>query len=313
MHRWSVTTYDTIPIRFPDDYSIWQAEMPEVALQYPFLLNALFAITTFELSGPPESAAEDHVKAGFQLKERAVQETPPLPETTSTETNTALLYQGQLLLLLALASVQYQPAGTPLRSILHQLTTDLTLLQKLQDHLKIHSASLSGHPLHQASIPASELPSQTLDLPTAAIFRRLDELNKSRPGPPPSAPFEVRFQATLHQSSCKKAIFWLEEAYTNLPLALHHPEYPGHFYDHALGWISLIDSEYIGALREADEIASLLFLVWALLIQTRGNRFWWARRLGTRMLTAIFPIMGSSTSTALREIFEWANLQVFSV
>lgn len=313
MHRWSVTTYDTVPIKFPDDYSIWQSEMPEMALQHPFLLNALFALTTFELSGPPESAAEDYVKASFELKDRACQQIPVLSPTTSAETNAALMYLSPLLLLLTLASVQYQPPGVTLRDMLQQLTGDLALLQKVQGHLKDHASNLTAHPLQQASIPPSEVPSQPLDHPTAAAFRHLDELNKSRPGPPPLAPFEVRFQATLHQSSCKKAIFWLEESYTNLPLTSVNHDDLGPFHDHGLGWIHLIDGEFIGALREADEVAILLFLVWAILMQTRGNRFWWARRLGTRMLAAISSAMAGSTSTAVRELFEWINEQVLAV
>jgi hypothetical protein len=314
MHRWSVTTYDTIPTKFPDDYSIWQSEMPEMALQHPFLLNALFAITTFELSGPPENAAEDYVKAGFQLKDRAYHCIPALSPTTSAETNAALLYLSPLLLLLTLASVQYQPPGITYRDMLQQLTNDLSLLQKLQAHLKAYASNLTAHPLQQASIPPSEMPSQPLDHATSTVFRHLDELNKSRTGPPPSAPFEVRFQATLHQSSCKKAIFWLEESYTNLPITSVNHDDLGQFHDHGLGWIQLIDSEFISALREADEVASLLFLVWAVLMQTRGSRFWWARRLGTRMLAAVSSaISESAPSTSVRELFEWVNGQVLAV
>ena len=312
MHRWSVTSYDTVPTRFPDDYHIWQAEMPEVALQHPCLRNALFAFTTLELSGPPEDAAEDYVTAGFQLKGLATQQVPLLSDATPAEVNDALLYLSPLLLLLALASIQYQPAGVPLRDMLQQVTSDLVLLQNLQAHFKVHSAGLSGHPLHQVPLPPSEPPSQPLDHLTTQTFRHLDELNKSRAGPPPSAPFEVRFQATLHQSSCKKAIFWLEEAYSNLPPTSTNHEYHEQFYDQALGWICLIDGEFIGALREADEVACLVFLVWSILVQTRGNRFWWARRLGTRTLAAISSTFGNSTSTARRELFEWANAQVLA-
>lgn len=312
MHRWSTTTFDTIPARFPDDTSIWQTEMPEIALQHPFLLNALFAITTFELCGPPETAADDFTKAAMEYKTRAIQQIPPLSDATSSDANAALLYLSPLLLLLTFVSAQHQPPGVPLRSILQQLTTDLDALKKLQDHLKAHSSGLSGHPLHQASIPPSDLPSESLDISTASTFRQLDELNKSRTGPPPSAPFEVRFQATLHQSSCKKAIFWLEEAFTNLPPPMPGHEDTGHFHDHCLGWLTLIDGEYIGALREGDQVATLLFLAWSLLVQTRGYRFWGARRFGTRMLAAISSTFGDSTSAGVHEILEWASQHVYT-
>jgi hypothetical protein len=313
MHRWTVTTFDTIPTKFPDDYSIWQAEMPETALQHPFLLNALFAITTFELSGPAENAAEDYVQAGFKLKDRATLQIPLLSNATPSETSAALLYLNPLLLLLTVASIQYQPPGMTLANMLQTLTTDLITIQRVQEHLKAHSANLTGHPLQQPPVPPSEHPSQALDHSTTAAFRRLDELNMSRTGPPASAPFEVRFQATLHQSSCKKAIFWLEEAYTNLPLSTVNSDIRGQFTDHALGWIYLIDGEFISALREADEVACLLLLTWCLLVQTRGNRFWWARRFGTRMLAAISSTFGNTTTTAMREFFEWANGQALAV
>lgn len=312
LHRWFTATFDTIPTRYPDDTSIWQTEMPEIALQYPFLLNAMFAITTFELCGPPDSAASDYVKAALEYKTLAVQQIPPLTGTTPSDANAALLYLSPLLLLLAIVSVQFQPPGVPLRSILQQLTAHLDALKKLHDHLKAYSFSLNGHPLQQTSIPPSDLPSEPLDVSTAATFRQLDELNKSRPAPPPSAPFEVRFQATLHQSSCKKAIFWLEEAFTNLPPPAPDHEDMGPFHDHCLGWLTLIDGEYIGALREGDQVATLLFLAWALLVQTRGYRFWGARRFGTRMFAAISSTFGDSTSAGVHEILEWASQHLYT-
>jgi hypothetical protein len=313
MHRWSTTTYDTIPTVFPDDYNVWQVEMPEVALQHPFLLDAIFALTTLELSGPPEDAAEDYTRAGFELKDRACQKMPVLSPSSTYEANTALLYFKPMLLLVMLASIQYYPPGVPIRDMLKQIASDLDILQRLNLHLKAHASSLTAHPLQQPSLATSELPVGPVDNATARAFKHLDELNKSRDGPPASAPFEVRFQATLHQSSCKKAIFWLEEAYTNLPPISASYEDARHLHDHGLGWINLVDVEFIGALRESDKVASLLLMVWAILIQTRGSRFWWARRLGTRMLAAISSTIGNTTSTAMRELLEWANAELLVV
>ncbi|ETN46183.1 uncharacterized protein HMPREF1541_00367 [Cyphellophora europaea CBS 101466] len=315
MHRWTTTTYDTIPTKYADDNSIWETEMPEVALQHPFLLNALLSITTFELSGPPETAAADYVKAAMDYRDLAVHDLPDLSSTTTAETNAALVYLEPLILLMILVSVQHQPSTTSLFDILQLLTRYLTLMQSIHSHLNTSSATLAHHPLHQATVTQTDIPSQMLDVLTSTTFRNLDDMNKSRPEPPDEAPFKVRFTATLHQASCKKALFWLEEAFTHLPCHSQdtHDFNGRRFLEHCLGWVQLIDGEYIAALREGDQVAILLFLTWTVLVQTHGHRFWWARNLATKLFQAISGTIDEGTAPVLHEIFSWARRQLHQV
>lgn len=308
MHRWSTSTYKGA-CSIPEEIHYMQYILPRAALQHPWLLDGIFAFAAFDISESSKDSASYHqyrkkaleyynkALSGYTKVVSASRFTPDnhhlvfsfsgfivaatlgLPQGVDGEQNvfarvlkTFDLYSGVICIwLLDFASIMNSPY--PMRAA----------LEKKANHDNPQNVDYSL-PIDQQGWSFKKAPIDRLDDATQAAFERLNAINErwhktdNEPGPDnPSAPSTWR--------SYKVAIFFLKDCYGE--------DLEASFKGYCLGFLWQAGADFTAAVKRFDQMALLVVLHWAVLLQRMARDFWWAGSLGKNLADEICKMLRS--------------------
>lgn len=263
-----------------DDY-VWETKVPELSLQYGFLLNGLFALSAFEIAYSRHSECACYVRAAINYQALALNTFRKQLEDAMPDSFEPLLCFSMMLMVLALASAQFTSGTTNEDgvSMVQNAITHYELLRGCTMVLARKADYLAENPYAQKLKPIGELPRAALAPNTEAAIAKLNTANERRIAASVGESYECRVAQVSHWEACKKAIYLLHECFAKCV----DNDYKGY----ALGWLNLAGDDYIKAVKANDCVALSVLAFWGVLIEKLSNQVWWAKDFGGSLVEDI--------------------------
>ena len=143
---------------------------------------------------------------------------------------------------------------------------------------------------------------EPLDPEIEDALTNLNKINRARQDDNPEHSREVRLQNMTFYSACRKAIFFLEDAFSKKNDEIGK--------ESNLIWLNLTGKDFVTAIEKEDPVALLALMHWGLLTQTVGSEWWWARSIGNIMGQEIAAKLATETDAAFVASLNWVSNQV---
>jgi hypothetical protein len=262
-HRWTCDTYKAFSDEDQRAYA-WQVFVPKLALKFNFLFQALLAAASLHLAAEPESASSraKYVLVALEYHNSALENFRAHPMTEMDAVQAQAVFAFCVMnLALALGSL----AGKP--SILENVSLVFGLLQGVERCFFSHRALIEQGPFCKAH-PLEDSPWDGINPSTQEALDRL-ELIRSR---------ESAIWVTSHCDDPNiEAIKWLQQCFGVSIKTMGV----------ALIWMLKADLEFFTAIRKSNDVALLVLLHWAVLLQQIGSHTWWARESGKLLVDEV--------------------------
>ncbi|KAL4889796.1 hypothetical protein BDV59DRAFT_185877 [Aspergillus ambiguus] len=303
MHQWSTRTYKSCCTPGSGDDELWQATVPVLALQHDFLLNGLLALSAFEIAyllkhdKQQESDHSKYVKVATEYQVVALSGFRSRLSAPSHGTHTAMLCFSLMLMVLALASVQFSrdSSGDNQESVVHIAITHFELVRGCVQVAETEEGHISQNAYVQKLIPFEKLPCIPLDPLLADALAKLSTLNDGRIVSTVLDVHERRVQQVAYWEACKKALTALQECFQKCVGQVYR--------GYALGWLNMAGEGYIQAVKGDDHIALLILMFWGVLVERLGHDIWWANQFGTFLVDEVSSgALNSDRNAAKRDV-----------
>jgi hypothetical protein len=280
-HQWSTDTYRSLVFQ-GDDESIWREVIPHTALDFDYLLSAIFAISALHIASmSPPSRSKKYQLAALEYQNLAITAFRVQDSRNSAEMPHSMCAFSILNLLLAVAFPTYldRSAGTP--TILDNLTVLFQLLQGTNSIISTARTSLLNGPFGNFVRQSSHMQAEDLCPKTKLAFERLRILRDEE-----YTALSVSGSSTLDAASIyectSKAIEKLEVCF-----GLRS----GNKLVVCFRWFATLDAGFVKRIGDLDPLALLITQHWAILLADIGREKWWARSSGKALVAEISGIL----------------------
>lgn len=291
MHRWSTSTYKSCCTPSSGDESLWQLTVPALALQYDFLLNGILALSAFESASTfnlllhvgtnkeESPSREKYINAATERQILALSTfRTQLSSSRPCADHRAAICFSLMMMVLTFGSVRFRKPEE--KNIVKTAIAHFELVrgavQIAESNEELH---ISENEYVQRLMPFRDLPVTSLDPAIARIMVDVREMNDERIAHSVHDISERRVEQILLWESCKKALSLLKQCFERCV----GPVYRGY----ALGWLNMAGEGYLRALKDNDNVALLILMLWGVLIQRLGNDVWWAQGFGKSLVDEI--------------------------
>ncbi|KIX06116.1 uncharacterized protein Z518_04090 [Rhinocladiella mackenziei CBS 650.93] len=196
-------TYKSMCTKRPKDDHVWQTRVPEMSLQYDFLLNGIFALSAFEAASVSERDRARYASAATGYQTMALSSLRPLLDDITPQSFEAMLCFSLILMALTLASPQFmsESAHGDGENMIQHTLTHFELLRGCEVVLGCLENHITESPYTRRNEHWEDLPRVSLDSRTKAAIDQLSAANERRTRNDP------------YGEACKKAISLLQECF----------------------------------------------------------------------------------------------------
>ena len=307
MHRWTCHTYKSLVTPAAHDDYVWQTLTPTWSLSHDFLLNGVLALTAYEIAScypdPTDRARRDqYVTAATRYQGDALAQFQQYLKGNGTdpdrETYEPILAFSLGLMVLALASAQFMPlshrddrcGGGGHGPMVQNTLTHYELVRGCATVLGGHAEEyILSNPYIAKLTRFEDLPTAQMEGRHKVVIGKLGELNERRLVTNSlEERYEVRARHVRAFEACKKAIGLLQECFAKVGGHMRKgDEGEGEYQGYVLGWLNLSGEGFVEVIREGDQVAVLVLMVWGSLVEGLGRRVWWAKGFGGRLVAEI--------------------------
>lgn len=299
MHYWSTVTCETMVSEIANDRDVWRTTIPEFAMKHDFLLNSIFSLTSFHLAYNKPQQAHQHISTALEYQTLAFsqlrRELSNFPD--DVEAHEALLYGSLVLMVLALAS-STQP--TLKESMIQNTLVHFEFVRGFTVVMLKRPECMRDNKLFHKIPDMMRLPKKGCNGQVQRAVEILMQMNDARmpvageeEGSNDLAQAQV-LSASRLQLACKSAIWWLEYLFS----ACSDMKLRGF----ALAWLSLAGEDFIQALKEHDQIATLALMWWGVFVDPIGQRYWYGDSFGRDVANEVVEAVGSSQDPGIGEL-----------
>lgn len=284
MSRWCVVTYKSCCTEIAEDHIVWQKQVPDLSLQYDYLLNGLLALSAFEIASTGTHYRTKYVDLGHHYQGLALSSFRVHLPHIGQESFEASLCFSMMLMVLALASAQFgssSPKGTQ-NDMVQRTLTHFELVRGCEAVIHGKEEHLLQLPFVQKLRHFEDLAQAPLDPRVEMAVANLNDLNEKRIESSVAAPYEHRLLQVSHWKACKAAIGLLRELYAKCD----NVDYSGYI----LAWLNLSGDEFIEAIKTSDHVALLALAFWGVLAEKLSHQVWWAKDFGRLLIEEIFGL-----------------------
>lgn len=299
MHYWSTVTCETMVSEIADDRDVWRTTIPEFAMKHDFLLNSIFSLTSFHLAYDKPQQAHQHISAALEYQTLAFSqmrhELSNFPD--DVEAHEALLYGSLVLMVLALASSTQPTLKESMiqNTLVHfefvrgfgvvmlkrpECMRENKLFHKLPDMMRLPKRGCSDQVVRAVEI--------LTQMNEARVPANGEEEHSDDPAQAQGLP-----SSRLHLA-CKSAIWWLEYLFSTCS--------DRKLRGFALAWLSLAGEDFIQALKESDQVATLALMWWGVFVDPVGQKYWYGDSFGRDVANEVVEALGSSHDPAIGEL-----------
>lgn len=285
MHQYSTSTCFTMTDQ-TNSYSLWQTDLPRLALEHPFLLHGLLALAAMHLyqaEPQPKRGQPMYTEAARLHQSRALSDYTPLLQSINETNCQALFAFSSVLGSLSYAFIR-QSEDPP----------DQLFIKSIVDVFDL---------LVGAKIVVLEA-EQWLRQGTLASFLHKD-LNPSCSAGIPSLydGLLLSLEGMLQEIEQVYGIWTTDDtgrlslgavynsAIQELKKMIANSSIHEGLINRTIGWPVLINGHFITLLRQGDPTALIILAHYGALF-TSINHVWWARGLGSRLVKAVVGVLG---------------------
>ncbi len=282
-HQWSIDTYRSLI--FPDDdESIWREMIPHTALDFDYLLNAIFAISALHISTMSiPSRSKTYQLAALEYQNLAITAFQVRDSRNTSEISQSMFAFSLLHLVLAVAFPSYLDRDIGKSSIFDNLTILFTLLRGTSSIISSGRTSLLNGPFGNFVRQSSHTQAEDLSLNAKLAFERLRILRDEEYTALSASASSTLDAANIYEST-SEAIDKLEVCFSLRS---------GNKLVVCFRWFATLDAEFVKRISDLDSLALLITMHWAILLADLGREKWWARSSGKALVAQISGILSS--------------------
>ncbi|KIW43915.1 uncharacterized protein PV06_04965 [Exophiala oligosperma] len=300
-HRWSTDTCRTFRIT-SDDIDVWRLMVPQEALRYDFLLNAILSVTALHVAtttSPTRSRA--YQLAALEYQNLAINTFQASNLTVTAANHQAMFAFSVLNMALALALPYHLSRDNDLTNIREGLPTMFGLLQGVvsifaSSRTWLSTGAFQGLVARQMpNVPREELDHAHR---TAMDHLRLanDEGYRLLCSDPSSSPQKA---VSYHESNLA-AIEKLEQCF------LWNSDADNVV---CLRWLATLEGSIIDAISNREPVAMLAIMHWAILLDRLGENRWWGKSCGKLLVTELSMVL-NPLKPQWEPAISWVHQQV---
>jgi hypothetical protein len=280
-HQWSTDTYRSLVFQ-GDDESVWREVIPHTALDFDYLLSAIFAISALHIASmSPSSRSKTYQLAALEYQNLAITAFRVQGSRNPSETSHPMCAFSILNLLLAVAFPTYLGRGSGKPSILDNLTVLFQLLQGTSFIIASARTSLLNGPFGNFVRQSSHMQGEDLSPKTKLAFEKLRILRDEEYTAGSASASPILDAAHIYEST-SKAIEKLEVCFglrSENKLVV------------CFRWLATLDAGFVRRIGDQDPLALLITMHWAILLADIGREKWWARSSGKALVAEISRIL----------------------
>lgn len=291
LHWWSTDTYRSFSFR-PGDSEIWQITLIRDALENPFLLDIIFAITSLHIAlTGPSTKTSTYRLAALRYHNTAIKafQQHDLSMTAFNSQATFAFTLVNLALVVALPQVFPEVSSPAFNTTITTSITDnlVTMFRTLQGVLSVYSSShtwlLLGafRPLLRSS-DLTSLDDKKLNPLLGGALERLRATSN-----------EFHLSQTMERSILETAI--VAEYQGNISaideLRICFLLLPTQGVTVCFRWLTKIEHAFVEAIASRRPVSLLITLHWAILLDKLGTGRWWARAAGQLLATELSRLL----------------------
>ncbi|KIW18387.1 hypothetical protein PV08_02675 [Exophiala spinifera] len=278
-HRWSTDTYQSFRIT-PGDGDVWRLMVPQEALTYPFLLNAIFSITALHVATMTRpSRSQAYELAALEYQNLAITTFQASNLRVTAANHQAVFAFSVLNMALAVALPYHLPRDNNPTNIRQELPTMFGLLQGVVSIFSSARTWLSTgafQGLVDRRMP--HMCRDELDHEHRTAMDRLrlanDEGYRLLCSDGASSPLRA---VSYHESNLA-AIESLEQLFLWETGADSRS---------CLRWLATLEGTIIDAISDHEPVAMLVTMHWAILLNKLGETRWWGKSCGKMLVTEL--------------------------
>lgn len=253
----------------PSDSLAWQIRIPQLALDFAFLLDGLLSVAALHTATSKDPhKADAYVNIAVEFQTRSLEEFQHAIHNVSSE-NCAAVFAYSIFTIVHGIVV---PELTHTNPAVHEsygssrLESIFVLFELVQGTTEI--TKLFG-PALRRTFPADDDywagSSNELDEEGTVVFRRLHELNR------------------LENSGHSEKFQIIETAMSQLKLCWQR--YRGHQDSGSvLSWLAIVERDFVKYLRQKEALALLILVQWGFLLGQLDGKVWWASNSGLALV-----------------------------
>ncbi|KAK5739431.1 hypothetical protein LTR17_005336 [Elasticomyces elasticus] len=280
-HQWSTDTYRSL-IFDGDDETVWREAIPHLALDFDYLLNAIFAISALHISSMSTSSrSKTYQMAALEYQNLAITCFRNQDLRCTSEASHSMCAFSMIQLVLTVAFASYLDGATKESSILDDLTVLFNLLEGTTSIIASARTSLLNGPLGAFVRQSSHTQAGPLNPNAQLAFEKLRML-RDEEYTALSALATSTLDAASTYESTSNAIDKLEICFglrSENKLVV------------CFRWFATLDAMFVHRISQLNPLALLITMHWAILLANIGKEKWWARSSGKALVAEISGIL----------------------
>ncbi|WPH01515.1 Hypothetical protein R9X50_00436100 [Acrodontium crateriforme] len=298
MHQWCTVSYKSICGNIESHYNVWQNVVPQAGLKYDYLLNGIFAFSALEIAAFAEdqTGSKEYINRAMEYQNLAITQFRSEIVNASSDQHQALCLMSSILIALGLGMARFQAEYT------NTVDTMILLFELISGGgaiLMSKADALQNDPVFKDLTPWEGLTAQDMSPIVRSAMDRLVQLNDSRHGTTSSTPRESVLQAISHHTTCRKAIFYLEECFTRCI----GPETRGYM----LGWMNMVGREFIQAIEQKEVVALVVMMHYGALMEQQSYDLWWIQDVGRHLVNELITELDHEDDENVKAAIAWAR------
>ena len=288
-------------------YSIWQTDIPRLALDHPFLLHGLLALAAMHLhhtSPAVNQGGSVYAEVASLHQDLALAEYRAQLQTINENNCHALFAFSFVLGALSYAFVQ-QPSDADDKDFITSITDvfDLLVGSKmiiLEALAWLRKGKLAPFLVQQALVDVPNI-SPVYDALNLSLDGLSQEIDQTHGG---AFDYFTNYAASEgHQLGCGPIY---QSGISGLKKIIASSSMHEGAISRVIGWPVVTDVQFIARLRHGDVVALVILAHYGAVLCSI-NHVWWAAGLGSRLIRAVAGVVGSGYhSKYMREPLAWA-------
>ncbi|KAK5945162.1 hypothetical protein PMZ80_002366 [Knufia obscura] len=298
MHQWSTKTYLTFCHQQGQEYEqdereLWQEVMPKEALRLKYLLNSTFAVTSLHMASLADHPVtrEQYVTAAVEYHNASLAHFMQAWPQVTEHSCRAIYVTSMGYFVLTMAMPHIAPMRGEPQTVEQSIFALLVLYKGPRRLLRMFGEQLTARPLGATFAKKDMRQFSRRDEKFLQALDRLRRINDMQ--------YSKHF-LNFHKAN-QAALRELQECSTRFINGVDMA---------IIGWLTLLDDDFIDLLQQHQNLAILIMMHWAVLLE-RPMEAWWLLRSGRALVYELSESLSDLTRDE-QEARDWCQLQVSS-
>lgn len=273
MHKFSTETFKSV-CTAESEYHVWQLAIPQLALQYDFLMNGILALASLHIAttiDPPASLA--YIDTALQYHNLTFAPFRAAIDNLTPHNCEAVLAQSIVTTVIGIALPRVTAARDESSNMTENIVVVFELLQGVKKIIHIGRSWIKLNLFTRQRDLGDDHDPTELDRETQAALDRLATLNDETLSSIDTDQYRINNDVIAHLRRCF-SMFANSSDPTNV-----------------LAWLAAVDKEFVDNVRRRQPLALLILMHWGVLLGELDGKWWWARNSGRALVSELLRVL----------------------